>query len=161
MIKKITLVSAIALLMAGCATSKSIVSKDYTPADGTKISLTLTKDPGVAIRKDQIQQLESRIKQKLAEHGVLAANEKAAQHAVVVNLHSFKMREDAARLLASTSAGCDYINGSVMVTDKATSTEIGKSKVSIKGCASLDVTWQVISKYANGVVDYLTNEKES
>lgn len=68
------------------------------------------------------------------------------------------MRDDAARLLVGIMAGCDNIASTVIVTDKVTHEELGRSQISIKECGAWGVASQVIKKYTDGVVAYLSNK---
>jgi type IV pilus biogenesis protein CpaD/CtpE len=157
--KKVIIISVLAAILIGCANTKSTVSKAYMSDSKSKISLTINKEAGVSIPEGQYQLLESQIKEGLMTNGILASGKESAQHSVVVNLHAFRMRSDAARLTVGIFSGCDNVNSTVVVTDKSTGEKIGDSKISIKECAAWGVASQVIKKYTDGVVAYLINKK--
>jgi len=148
----------VAVSLYGCASVDSQVSKSFVPRNGNKLSLTIKNDSGVSIPVDQYQLLETQIREGLSQNGLLAAHEKNSQYAVIVNLHTFKLRSDASRLTVGILAGCDNINSTVIVNDKITNEEIGNSQISIKECGAWGVASQVIKKYTDGVVTYLSNK---
>ena len=156
--KKLIIVSMMVVTLFGCANVKLKTSKSYISNDETKISITINKGLGVSITEDQYQLLENQITEGLAKKGILASNEKVSQHSAVVSLHSFKLRDDAARLLVGILAGCDKIDSTVSVTDKSTRNEIGSSSISIKECAAWGVAEKVIKKYADGIVSFLSTK---
>jgi len=150
--------SILVTTLFGCASTKSTISKSYVTNHEAKVSLTIDKNSGVSIPAGQYHLLESQIRSGLAERGVLASNGELAQHSAVVNLHSFRMRDDAARLTVGILAGCDSITSTVVVIDKSTFDEVGNSKISIKECAAWGVADQVIKKYTDGVVAFLSGK---
>lgn len=156
--KKIITTFLITASLFGCASVNTNVSKTYVSDNGSKASLSIKKDSGVTIPADQEQLLEKQIREGLIQKGILAADDKSSQHSVIVNIHAFKMRNDASRLFAGALAGCDDINSTITVTDKISGKEIGNSQISINECAAWGVASQVIKKYTDGVVAYLTNK---
>ncbi len=144
--------------LSGCASTQSTVLKEYEPAGSSSLAVTIEKNSNIAIPVDQFQQLESQIKTGLSQKGLLASTEASSKHSVTVRIHEFKMRDDTARLMVGIMAGCDSIVSTVTVTDKSTNEEIGNSEISIKECAAWGVASQVITKYTNGVLAYLSNE---
>ena len=156
--KNILSIIAIAGLVVGCASTKSTVSKAYTSSKESQLSISVQKSSDVSIPDEQYQLLESQIKNGLAANGLLASGEQNSQHSVTVEIHSFRMRDDAARLTVGIMAGCDNIVSTVVVTDKVTREELGRSQVSIKECAAWGVASQVIKKYTDGVVAYLSKK---
>lgn len=155
--KQLMTIFILVSILFGCASTKSNVSKSYTASDESKLTLVLKKNEEVSIPQEQYQLIENQIKGGLSDKGLLAADELDSQHVVTVNLHSFRMREDAARLAAGIMAGCDNINSTVAITEKLTGNLMGSSTISIKECAAWGVAKQVITKYTNGVIEFLSN----
>lgn len=156
--KKVFAILVISAFLHGCASTKSTVTKAYTPAKDDQLSIHIEKPSNVSIPLDQSQLLESQIRNGLAGKGLLASSPDDSQHSVTVKIHSFRMRDDAARLTVGIMAGCDNIASTVTVTDKVTKEELGSSQISIKECAAWGVASQVITKYTDGVVAYLSNK---
>ena len=156
---KIIAVSILSIFLLGCASTKSTVVKRYISSDESKISITIIKDVSVSVPDNQYQLIEDNITDGLKKNGLLASNQETSKHSAVVTLHSFRIRDDAARLAVGILAGCDNIISTVTVMDKLTNDEIGKSKISINECAAWGVSDQVITKYTNGVVEYLSNKQ--
>lgn len=156
--KKIISIFFVAVLSFGCASIDSTVSKAYVPGNRSQLALSIKQESGVSIPSEQKQLLEKQIREGLSQKGLLASDENNSQHSVIVNIHTFRMRDDAARLTVGIMAGCDNISSTVVVTDKITGKEIGNARISIKECAAWGVASQVITKYTDGVVAYLTNK---
>ena len=156
--RKIIAIFLLSVSSFGCASIDSIVSKAYVQGNGSQLSISFIQDAGVSIPSEQKQLLVNQIREGLSQKGLLATDENNSQHSVSVNIHTFRMRDDAARLAVGIMAGCDNIGSTIIVTDKITGKEIGNAKVSIKECAAWGVASQVIKKYTDGVVVYLTNK---
>lgn len=165
--RKIIAIFLLSVSSFGCASIDSRVSKAYVQGNGSLLSISFMQDAGVSIPSEQKQLLVNQIREGLSQNGLLATEATEAteatdgnnsQHSVIVNIHTFRMRGDAARLTVGIMAGCDNISSTVIVTDKITGKEIGNAKVSIKECAAWGVASQVITKYTDGVVAYLTNK---
>ncbi len=151
------IITAIAVsVFTGCASTKTIVLKSYTPKNESKISFSVNHNPGMSIPANQYQLIKSQIRENLDKSGVLASNTDTAQYSAVVNLNTFRIRHNATRLTAGVFAGCDNINSIVVVTDNSTHKKVGSSQISIKECAAWGVASQVIKKYTDGVVAYLS-----
>ena len=146
-------------MLFGCASANLNVSKPYISDKATKLSLSISKDPGVLIPEEQYQQIENEISQGLTQRGLLSPSGYEPKHCVTIDVHSFRMRSDGARLSVGILAGCDNINSLVTVTDTSTNEVVGKSEISIKECAAWGVAEQVIKKYTEGVINYLSNKK--
>jgi uncharacterized protein YceK len=156
--RKIIAIFLLSVSSFGCASIDSRVSKTYVQGNGSQLSISFMEDAGVSVPSEQKQLLVNQIREGLSQNGLLATDENNSQHSVIVNIHTFRMRDDAARLAVGIMAGCDNIRSTVIVTDKITGKEIGNAKVSIKECAAWGVASQVITKYTDGVVAYLTNK---
>lgn len=156
--RKIIAIFLLSVSSFGCASIDSRVSKAYVQGNGSQLSISFMQDAGASIPSEQKQLLVNQIREGLSQKGLLATDENNSQHSVIVNIHTFRMRNDAARLAVGIMAGCDYIRSTVIVTDKITGKEVGNAKVSIKECAAWGVASQVIKKYTDGVVAYLTNK---
>lgn len=159
--RKIIAIFLLSVSSFGCASIDSRVSKAYVQGNGSLLSISFMQDAGVSIPSEQKQLLVNQIREGLSQNGLLATEAtdgNNSQHSVIVNIHTFRMRGDAARLTVGIMAGCDNISSTVIVTDKITGKEIGNAKVSIKECAAWGVASQVITKYTDGVVAYLTNK---
>ena len=156
--KKIISIFFVSASLIGCASIESTVAKAYVPSNESQLSLSVKKDSGVSIPSEQGQLLENQIREGLSKNGLTVSNEINSQHSVIVIIHTFKMRADGARLFVGILAGCDDINSTVIVTDKLSGKEIGNAKISINECAAWGVASQVITKFTDGVVAYLTNK---
>ena len=156
--KKIFLVVIFSIFIYGCASTKSKITKAYIPTEDGQLAIHIEKSLSVFIPPYQYQLLESQIRNGLAHNGLLALNEDKSQHSVTIKIDSFRMRDDSARLTVGIMAGCDNIKSTVVVMDKVTNEELGKSQISIKECAAWGVASQVITKYTDGVIAYLSNK---
>lgn len=156
--RKIIAIFLVSVSSFGCASIDSKVSKAYVQGNSSPLSISFKQDARVSIPSEQKQLLENQIREGLSQNGLLASDENDSRHSVIVNIHTFRMRDDAARLAVGIMAGCDNIGSTVIVTDKITGKEIGNAKISIKECAAWGIASQVITKYTDGVVAYLTNK---
>lgn len=157
--KKLFVMLMLSTFLIGCASTKSTVSKDYQPSKSSPLSLTIKKNPNVNIPSVQYDLLESQIRDGLTSNGLLASKEDDSSHSVEIYIHNFKMRDDVDRLVVGIIAGCDNISSTVIVTDKHTKKEIGNSSISIEECAAWGVASQVIKKYTNGVIAFLSDDE--
>jgi hypothetical protein len=121
------------------------------------MSVTINSASNLSIPEEQYQLLESHIREGLTQKDLLSPSSDAAAHDVVIDIQAFRLRNDAARLTVGIMAGCDKIRSHIVVTERATQKEIGRSDVSIKECAAWGVANQVIRKYGDGVVEYLSD----
>ncbi len=157
--KKYLGLALLSTMLFGCASANLNVSKPYITNKNAKLSLSISKDPGVLIPPKQFELIENQISEGLTQSGLLSSSEVRSEHTVTIDMRSFRMRDDAARLTVGILAGCDNINSLVTVTDTSTNEVVGKSEISIKECAAWGVAEQVIKKYTEGVVNYLSNKK--
>jgi len=156
--KKAFAILAFSTALIGCASTKSIVAIEYKPETKQKLALAIQKSAAVTIPEEQYSLLETQIKSGLSQENLLVPDGDISRHTVTVQIHSFYLREDAARLTVGILAGCDNINSTVTVTDKLTNEKIGSSNISIEECAAWGVASQVITKYTDGVIAYLTDQ---
>lgn len=156
--KKAFLIVLVAACLAGCATTKSNVSMEYASDEGRLLSVSIEKGEDIVIADDQYAYLESSIKNSLSKKNLLAYEGYKPEHIVTVKIHSYRMRDDAARLAVGIMAGCDNIKSTVVVTDAFSKEKLGSSEISISECAAWGVANQVIEKYAQGVVAYLAGK---
>jgi hypothetical protein len=154
--KRILLGVIFSVALVGCATPKSNVTMEYVPTGQDKLSVIIKSDQGVSVPADQLALLEAQIRNGLEKAGLLAVPEESSQHIVTLQIHSFRMRDDSARLTVGVMAGCDNIEGTVTVKNRINSEDLGSSDISIKECAAWGVAGQVIAKYADGVLAYLS-----
>ena len=159
MIKKRIGLAFLCLFVCGCGAA---ISKSITPYQfdaGTKLNLALSKGAEVKIPEETFETIKSQIAQGLSERHLLAATTNDNSRKAEINITSYQMRSDAARLTVGIVAGCDNIKSNVTVFDTAANQKIGESEITIEECAAWGVSSQVIKKYCDGVVKFLAGEK--
>ncbi len=153
--KKISTLVLTMAVLSGCATTKLSVIELYKPNKDEKLTFTIEKGTNVNIPSVQLSLMESVIKRGLQDNSLLAA-EGNSNHSAKINITEYRMRDDAARLIVGILAGCDKVNSVVTVVNNETGEELGKSNIRINECAAWGVAEQVVTKYANGVVKFLS-----
>lgn len=157
MLKEIA-IAVLATTLIGCASTKSTVSKSHNLSPGNKVALTIKEPSGGQITADQQAFLVNQIMDGLIQNDMLAPSPESAQYSVIVDIHSFRMRSDAARLTVGIMAGCDNINSTVSI-EGSSGARVGSANVAIKECAAWGVADQVIKKYADGVVSFIVGKQ--
>lgn len=157
--KNLSLALIIVAFLSACASVKVAPSVSYTPQSDTKLSLDIQLSDGVAIASEYLTMLEENIKGGLAASGLLENDQEAANQSVTVTVSDFRMRDDAARLTVGILAGCDKIMSTIVVTDNTSGDELGRTEAKIRECAAWGVAAQVIEKYTDGVVSFLTESQ--
>ena len=153
--KKIPVLVLLSVILSACANAKLSVIEPYTSSKDRKLSFVIEKNSNINIPNEQFSLMESVIKQGLEKNSLLSV-EGNSNHSVKIDITEYRMRKDAARLIVGIAAGCDKVNSVVTVVDNETGEEIGKSNVRINECASWGVAAQVVTKYANAVVKFLS-----
>ena len=146
------------LFLSGCA-AKSNVITPYQFDSNLKIDFFLSKQEIVEIPDEVLETMRKQIQEGLSEQNLIATNTDENVRKVEILITSYRMRPDAARLLAGIMAGCDNIKSHVVVTNSETKKKIGESEIMIKECAAWGVSSQVIAAYCEGVVNYLAGKK--
>ena len=93
------------------------------------------------------------------QNDMLASSSDSAQYSAIVDIHAFRMRNDAARLTVGIMAGCDNISSTVSIKDNSSGARVGSANVAIKECAAWGVADQVMKKYADGVVSFIAGKQ--
>jgi len=118
----------------------------------------LSKEATVDIPEEVLDTIKSQIQEGLSEHNLLATTTDDKSRKAEINITSYRMRPDAARLTVGIMAGCDNIRSNVAIIDPSNKQKIGESEIKIEECAAWGVSSQVIKKYSEGVVKYLAGE---
>ena len=154
--KKWLAVISVGVLLVGCGTKTHIV-EPYVFDKNLKLDLELKKEDGVNIPDEILATMKQQIRDGLAKNNLLASSTTNANHAEVT-IFAYRMRPNAARLLAGAMAGCDNINSQVVVKDTSNQKIIGHSTVQMRVCNAWGVSSQVISSFSEGVVNYLSGK---
>lgn len=146
------------LVLSGCGAKTNVVTP-YQFDSQSKLNFQLSKNENVEIPAEVIDTIQKQIQDGLNEQNLLAANSDEESRIAEIQITSYRMRPDAARLLVGIMAGCDNIKSNVAVIDKRTKEKIGESEITIEECAGWGVSSQVIAAYSKGVIEYLSGKK--
>ena len=159
MIKRFIILVLFGIILSACATPKSNTLTPYDFDTDFKFKLAISKNEAVEISEEVLETINDQVYQGLSERNLIANDTENTYREAVVNLTSYRMRPDAARLTVGILAGCDNIKSNVAIFDGGTTQKIGESEITIEECGGWGVSADVIKKYSDGIVKYLLGKK--
>ena len=158
MIKKLLCLTLVSLFFCGCGAAKFKSITPYQFDRGFKLNVSLSKEATIDIPEEVLDTIKNQVQEGLSERNLLATTTDDKSRKAEIHITSYRMRPDAARLIVGIMAGCDNIESNVAIIDSSNEQKIGESEIKIEECAAWGVSSQVIKKYSEGVVKYLSGK---